>query len=93
MRLTREKIESLSRQLLHELKSRPDVKLLADESLAQLEIKSVIAADLRREDEIDGEVREILKKHSDRISRENMDYTILFRKIKQQMMRERDLVL
>jgi hypothetical protein len=93
MRLTREKIESLSQQLLKELKSKPDVKLTAEESRVLLEIKSVIVADLKREDEIDGEVREILKKHIDRITRENMDYSVLFRKIKQQIVRERDLVL
>jgi hypothetical protein len=93
MRLTKEKIESLSQQLLKELKSKPDVKLTGEESRVLLEIKSLIVADLKREDEIDGEVREILKKHVDRITRENMDYSVLFRKIKQQIVRERDLVL
>jgi hypothetical protein len=93
MRLTKEKIESLSKQLLDELKKQPEVSFKADESLINLEIKTAITADLKREDEIDLEVREILKKHMNRINLENMDYSVLFRKTKQKIIKERGLVI
>lgn len=91
MRLRDEKIASLATQVLEELKANDSVQLLADEEIVSLEIRRVITEDLKAEDALDEEVRQILSKHIDRIHREGLDYSILFRRTKQQLIRERGL--
>ncbi len=91
MRLRDEKIASLAAQMLEDLKANADVQLLADESEVLHEIRRVIMEDLKAEDALDEEVREILSKHIDRIHREGLDYSVLFRRTKQKLIRERGL--
>ena len=91
MRLREEKIGSLATQLLEDLKANANVQLLADEAAVLHEIRRVVIEDLKAEDALDEEVRQILSKHIDRIHREGLDYSVLFRRTKQRLIRERGL--
>jgi len=91
MRLRDEKIVSLATQMLEDLKANADVQLVAEEAETLHQIRRVFTEDLKAEDALDEEVRKILSKHIDRIHREGLDYSILFRRTKQKLIRERGL--
>ena len=91
MRLRDEKIASLAAQMLEDLKANADVQLVAEESEVLHKMRRVFTEDLKAEDALDEEVRKILSKHIDRIHREGLDYSILFRRTKQKLIRERGL--
>ena len=91
MRLRDEKIASLAAQMLEDLKANADVQLVADESEVLHEMRRVFTEDLKAEDALDEEVRKILSKHIDRIHHEGLDYSVLFRRTKQKLIRERGL--
>lgn len=93
MRLREEKIDSLSRQILQRLRSLKEVKFKEKDIRIFLEIKRVVTLDLKREDEIEEEVRELLEKHRDKISTRDLDYQYLFRRAKAQLMKDRGLVM
>ncbi len=93
MRLREEKIDNLSRQILNVMRKNKDVKFKQKDIRIFLEIKRVITIDLKREDQIDEEAREILEKYRERISRKDMNYQYLFRKTKEQIMKDRGLVM
>ncbi len=93
MRLREEKIDSLSRQVLQFLRKHKDIKLKDKDIRIFLEIKRVITNDLKREDEIEEEARQLLEKHREKISTKYLDYQYLLRRAKAQLMKERGLVL
>jgi hypothetical protein len=93
MRLRGEKIGNLASQLLESLKANPGVRVLADDAVVLHDIERIITEDLKAEDALDEEVRQILSKHIDRIHREGLDYAVLFRRTKQQLIRERGLTI
>jgi len=91
MRLRDEKIASLAAQMLEDLKANADVQLVAEEAEVLHKMRRVFTEDLKAEDALDEDVRKILSKHIDRIHREGLDYSILFRRTKQKLIRERGL--
>ncbi len=56
-------------------------------------VAKVIEADLKREEELDEEVKELLLQHSDKMRKENVDYGEMFRKIKNMLAKERGIIL
>jgi len=93
MRLKPEKIEDLARKVLEELKNNPEVAIRGSEDAVFHEIKAVIEMDLKREDDMEEEVRNLLKAHMTRINKEDVNFTNLVRKAKQQMAKERGIDL
>ena len=93
MRLREEKIDNLSRQILNHLRKHPEVTMKEKDVRVFLEIKRVITNDLRKEDQIEEEVKELLERYREKISTKDMDYQYLFRKAKEQLMKERGLVM
>ncbi len=93
MRMREEKIDYLSRRILQVLRDNSNVSFEKKDIRIFLEIKRVITQDLKREEEIDEEVRELLEKYRERISNKDMDYQFLFRRAKSQLMKERGLVM
>ena len=92
MRLTRDQVESITQNLVHALIregtiSTEEVGGVTD-SLA-----AVFLEDLAVEDRLNDEVRQILEKHSEEISRGDINYQEMFRKIKMKLARERDIIL
>jgi len=93
MRLKPEKIDDLAHKIIAEFKQQPEVLLRVDENEVLHEIKSIITMDLKREDDLEEEVREILQKHMKRVYRDDISYVELVRKAKKQLARERGLIL
>ena len=93
MRLKPEKIEDLARKIVDEMKNRSEVLLRVPEEEIFHEIKDIITKDLEREDKLEEEVRQILKKHMNRVYREDISYISLVRKAKKQLAKERGLIL
>ena len=93
MRLTEAKILSLSEQLLQALSNHPQVTLKGSPSQVALRIRSVITEDLRREEGLDEEVKQLLETALRGKNRMSIDYQALFKKAKAQMIRERKLVI
>jgi len=66
-------------------------KIPADKLIAQAE--AILLEELMVEDRLNNEVRELLKKHETDIERNRMDYRKLFELTKQELVKERNLVL
>lgn len=92
MRLTPAKVDDLVRHIVEALKSSED-GTLADDNRAAAVARDTLLDDLRREDQLDEDVRALLKRHASQIHGENLDYNLLFQKAKRQMAREKGIVL
>ncbi len=93
MRLTEEKIQSLTDQLVQVLDGHAQVTLKGTPSQAAFKIRTVIVEDLRREEALDEEVRQLLETHLRGRSRMSLDYQELVKKAKAQLIRQRKLVI
>ena len=92
MRLRPEKIDALCEQIYEVIKADEDCQFIRDEQMIRDDIRDIFFGDLRREDEIEEEIREKLEQHRDKISRGDFSFQDLFRKAKKTIGRERNLV-
>jgi len=92
MRLTPAKVDDLVCRVVEALRSSEDATL-ADDNRASGVARDTLLDDLRGEDQLDEEVRALLKRHASQIHGENLDYNLLFQKAKRQMAREKGIVL
>jgi len=93
MRLRPEKIELLSKKLATSLKGLNRLEFLVAADQVEGSIKRVIQTDLRREDDLEKEAEEILKKHRMSIDRQNLSYNTLVQRTKQQLAKQKKIVL
>lgn len=93
MRLKPEKVEDLCRQIVTALKNDTRVKFLAGADQIGHAIRKIFSADLQREDELMQEVDRIMQAHRGKIIGKNIDVQVMRRKIRDQLMRERKIVL
>ena len=92
MRLTRDQVEAITQNLVHALVR--EGTLSTDEPGALTDrLAAVILEDLAVEDRLNDEVREILGKYNEEISRGDINYQEMFRKIKTKLARERNIIL
>jgi hypothetical protein len=92
VRLTRDQIEHLSQQIVRGLIK--DEMILADHPDRVIDaMAGVITSDLAAEDQLNEEVRELLKNYTDEISRGMVNYQELFRKVKAKLARDRKMVI
>ena len=92
MRLTRDQVEAITQNLVHALMREGTIS--TDEPGAVIDrLAAVFRDDLAVEDRLNEEVREILEKHNEEISRGDIDYQEMFRKIKTKLARERKIIL
>ena len=56
-------------------------------------LSAVFEEDLAAEDRLNEEVREILQKHGEEMARGDINYQEMFRKVKNKLARDRDLIL
>ncbi len=93
MRFSDRKIESLAGKLVQWLAQQPDVELLA----AHDAVRDAIIAEFQGEREIerklDEDVDKILEQNESRMRSEGVDSWIMRKKVRQQLARERGLVL
>jgi len=93
LRLKEEKIDSLAEKVIEMFKKDEKTIFLKDEEKVRHAIKEVIREDLKREDDLDEEIRSLLEKHRDKIAWSNLDYQTLFQKTKKMLIRERKIVI
>ncbi len=92
MRLTRDQVEAIAQNLVHALIK--EGTLSTEEPGAVIDrLAAALLADLSVEDRLNEEVREILEKYGDEISRSEINYQEMFRKIKMKLARERKIIL
>lgn len=88
----------LAREFVHYISSQIITKLTplwieaASPELATGIVSEIIENDLSAEDRLNEEVRELLAQYSDYMRQEEISYQEMFRKIKNQMLRERKLI-
>lgn len=91
MRVPKKMAEDIAGQIVEDLLSRDFIAHPERERLLNL-VTQVIVDELMVEDKIDDEVRQILSEHSDEIQRANVQYHEMFRRVKQKLQRERNLI-
>lgn len=90
MLLAREFIDYISRQIVG--KMTPLWIETANPEVAAGIVSGVITEDLSAEDRLNEEVRDLLAQYADYMRQEEISYQEMFRKIKNQMLRERKLI-
>lgn len=93
MRLKPEKVEILSRKIFAGVKTLNNLQVLVAPDQAEGAIRRIILQDLRREDDLEKEAEEILKKHRIAIDRQNMSYNTLVNRTKQELAKQKKIVL
>jgi len=93
MRLKPEKVEYLAQKILQSCRGLKKMQVVQPDDAVAGAIKRVILNDLRREDDLEKEAEQILKQYRMKISLQNLSYSTLLAKTKQQLARERKIVL
>ena len=93
MRLRKEVIERLARSISHELIRFDYVDTEMTEDDLRYRLSEVISEDLRVEDLLNQEVREILADYEKEMDRRNVEYARMFDLVKRRLVRERNLIL
>ena len=92
MRLTRDQIEAITQNMVHALIREGTIS--TDEPGAIIDLlAAVFVEDLAVEDRLNLEVREIMEKYSEEMTRGDINYQEMFRKIKTKLARERNIIL
>ena len=93
MRLRKEMVEHLSNKLVNSLID--EEQIIFDDSREELSqvIKFIITEDLRTEDKLNEEVKEIIRSHHDMIDKMDTDYGRIFQMVKTKLVKERGLIL
>lgn len=90
MLLARELVGYLSRQLVNRLA--PRLIEVSNPAAAGEVINALIIEELEVEDSVNDEVREILSQYADYMRREGVSYQEMFKKIKNQLIKEKKIV-
>ncbi|EKD42466.1 MAG: hypothetical protein ACD_73C00143G0004 [uncultured bacterium] len=91
MRLKKEQIQKLSERILRALKEKDQLIFRVPENKVLDKINDVITADMRAEDDLEGEARRILDKY--KASGTDIDERQMLLMIKKQLVKEKKLVL
>lgn len=92
MRLTLNEIEYFSRKIVKTLVASEKIEV-DDEEPLMAGIAGVITDELRREDDLNDEVRQVLVEHSDEMARSDITYNEMFKMVKRRLAKEKGLVL
>jgi hypothetical protein len=90
MLIAKEFVDYLSRQLVKRL-SPGNIETPNPDQVAEM-ISGIIVAELAVEDRLNDEVRDILEQYSDYMRRENVSYSEMFRRIKNQLIAQRKVI-
>jgi hypothetical protein len=94
MRLTRDQVEIVAQHIVRGLLREEHIAVDHDQPEPIIDaVAQVLTADLAAEDQLNEEVREMLKNYADDISRGSLNYQELFRKVKAKLARERKMVI
>jgi len=92
MRLRYVQIEIIANRTVRGLAKRGMFAVEESDEIEKV-VANVIAEDLRVEDDLNEEVRELMRQHMDQIRRADVEYHEMFKVIKSRLARERDIIL
>ena len=92
MRLQREYVDYVVKQLLERLVAAEMVQLSAPEAVAE-RLRSVLLEELAVEDRINDKVREYMNQYADEIRRSGVSYQDIFKRIKSELVRREKVIL
>ena len=92
MRLRTEQIDIIANRIVRGLAKR-DYFDVDDADEIELMVREVITEELRVEDKLNDEVRDLMREHMARIRRADVEYHEMFKVIKARLARERDIIL
>ncbi len=93
MKLSPEKIETLSAELIDALADIDGVLLRSDDTELKLAITAVISDELMVEERLDAEIHKMLQAYKYEITMGRLKYDELYRKLRNKLISERRLVL
>jgi hypothetical protein len=93
MKLSNDKIESLSAARVVQLAEIDGVMFKGDDAQLRLAAQQIIADELMIEERLDAEIHKLLQAYKYEITMGRMSYDELFKKTKQKLVRDRKLVL
>jgi hypothetical protein len=93
MKLSEARVDLLSERIVDILAEQDDVRLQADDRKLRQAIRGVIIDELTVEERLDAEVRKMLEQHRSDIVMGRMNYDELFRRAKQKLISERNIIL
>ena len=93
MRLSDRKIDALAGKLVRWMEAQPDVDLLASRSDVLAALVDEFQREKAIERQLDDEVDRILQQNESRMRQEGVDSWVMRKKIRQQLARERGIVL
>lgn len=93
MRLTKLQIEEISRLILKKLKGMEMVTINALEDKVLHRIVEIITKDVMVEEDLDREVKKFLETYEADFKSGKLEYMKMFNKIKEKLVKERDLTI
>lgn len=93
MRLTKSQVEEISRLVLRRLREMEIVAINAPEEKVLHRIVEIFTKDLMAEDELDKEIKKILEAYEADFKSGKMEYMKMFSKVKEKLVKERDLII
>ncbi len=93
MRLRKEMIERIVTAIAQGLLRYKYIEIQGSEEDLRARLAGIIEEDLRVEDRLNEEVKEILAGYEQEMDRRNVDYSSLFNLIKNRLVRQRNLIL
>jgi len=92
MRLSPDEVEFISRKIVKSLTA--EERLQVDDEPKVIEgIARVITDELRVEDQLNDEVREVLAQHMSQMERSDITYSEMFKKVKRELAKQKGIVL
>jgi hypothetical protein len=92
MRLNREQIFSIAADIADVL-VREEFIIVDDPQAFKEKIINIITEELKIEDQLNEDVKEILSQHGDKLMRHEVDYFEMFKMVKAKLAKERNIVL
>jgi len=92
MLLTRDFVGYMAKEVVKRLMGKQMIETKAQDALVQ-RVRQVMQDELGVEDRLNEEVRQILSQYSDEMRRTGVSYQEMYKKVKNQLARERKLVL
>jgi len=92
MLVAREYVAFMAKEVVKRLVGGQMIEAPAADALTQ-RVRQAMAEELAVEDRVNDEVREILNQYSDEMRRTGASYQEMFKKVKNQLARERKLIL
>lgn len=93
MRLTKAQIEEISKLILKKLKGMDMVTVNAPEDKVLHRISEIISKDMMVEEELDREVKKFLETYEPDFKSGKLDYMKMFNKVKEKLVKERDIII